>query len=1479
MINLGKEGKRKQHRRRYSDLLASITASALAVMNVPFGVIAGAEDENADQPVVESLGIISTETSAAAPRFMLFSLNTGTVDLKSGNHQNWIGRIDVPDYITSFYNDLVEWTDNDGTKDYLIGDTSAYETVSTSDGTSYNCVKLFNVTLTSSTQASYVRNAIQAAYDAFDRDHPEVFWLDGSTNVLTSYSGNNYTFYWVISGGDFSVFSSAYPNSSAIKTAISERNSKVNTIIGGASGTDYQKVKYFNEWLTNHNEYNTSPDLTAAQSSYPDAWECISALTGKTGTNGPVCEGYARAMKVLCDQSGIPCVLADGDAGEAHMWNNIKIGGSWYVTDTTWNDPKGGASGAVSGAENEDYLLIGSANSKLSSRTTQNRASTGGVSFTNGPVLSSADYVPIVEKTVTGISVKTEPTDKSYFCGESFDPSGLVITVDYSDSTSADIAYSTANAADFSFSPDTFTTAGDNLTVTVTYKEKNANITGIKAEKNSLTVSDFTFTPPSDLTYDGNRKDAAVTAKKTGAGTVTVKYYKDGIKADPIATGTYTVKINVSEGTAYKEVSDMTDPSWTFTIGGASLKNASVTVDSSTDYYYNKGTEIKPAVTVKLGSAVLTKDTDYTVSYENNKNAGTAKVIVTGINDYSGTASATFTIKKATPIVTDVAAVGTVYTSTAPSNVLLTGITDTTGSFKLSGVSAFTAGINDYSYIFTPDDNSNYTTASGNVSINAVSDDVQSISIISAPKKTDYSAGESFDPTGLSIKVKYLSGAEKNVSYTAANASSFTFTPALGTALTSSNTSVNAVYTENGKSASCSITINVGKAIPTVTVPTGITATYGQTLNELTLPSDANGAWAWLDNSLKSGNVGTNKFIAEYTPNNTADYSTVKKEVTVTVTPAPLTVDSASAVSRPYDKTNKAEASVNFSGIVNSETLEKNVDYTVSAEFDTPNAGTGKTVTVTVTMLNSEKAKNYALTNNTVKTAADIIKIDPSAVIPSALVCSYKDGETPSLANVALPAGWTWDNSSQTLIDGNNSCDVSFIPADAENYNTLHKTVTVNVVKTECEHIHTTETYSPVGAKCGDSVIKTITCTDCNTVLSSVTMIKEHEWDSAYTVDTPATCTTPGVKSIHCRLCNEKKDVTAIPASGHTGGTATCTEAAVCSVCLMPYGDPLGHSWDEAYSYDSAEHWHECTRCHEKNDVENHISDGGIVTTPATASTTGLKTYSCTVCGMIISTEVIPATGGGTVIDPPQPVQPSYPVPSYSGTSQTGNQPQIKDDNGKTGWAAIADAIASTDKGSVTIDLNGASSVPKNIIEEAAKRQIDLIIEVNKDIKWTVYGESITSPKMFKPGVTKGTKKIPADVISEVSGGNTVIQLSLAHNGEFGFDAVMSINLGSKYNGMYANLYYYNKNANTLELADCAEIANGNAQLMFTHASDWAIVISEQPTMVYEDINSSAGIMEASENSAPSAAMPLAVLAISAAAVITAVVLRKKAEK
>ncbi|MCR5338106.1 MAG: leucine-rich repeat domain-containing protein, partial [Lachnospiraceae bacterium] len=64
-----------------------------------------------------------------------------------------------------------------------------------------------------------------------------------------------------------------------------------------------------------------------------------------------------------------------------------------------------------------------------------------------------------------------------------------------------------------------------------------------------------------------------------------------------------------------------------------------------------------------------------------------------------------------------------------------------------------------------------------------------------------------------------------------------------------------------------------------------------------------------------------------------------------------------------------------------------------------------------------------------------------------------------------------------------------------------------------------------------------------------------HEWESDYTIDVAATCTSDGSKSIHCKNCDVVKDVTVIPATGHEYGTpifawnkedSTCTATRKC---------------------------------------------------------------------------------------------------------------------------------------------------------------------------------------------------------------------------------------------------------------------------------------------------------------------------------------------
>ena len=76
------------------------------------------------------------------------------------------------------------------------------------------------------------------------------------------------------------------------------------------------------------------------------------------------------------------------------------------------------------------------------------------------------------------------------------------------------------------------------------------------------------------------------------------------------------------------------------------------------------------------------------------------------------------------------------------------------------------------------------------------------------------------------------------------------------------------------------VEFKIEKATPKYEIPTNLKSTVGQTLQDVKLPE----GFAWIDATQSVGNVGANKFIANYTPKDTANYNVVENiEITVTV--------------------------------------------------------------------------------------------------------------------------------------------------------------------------------------------------------------------------------------------------------------------------------------------------------------------------------------------------------------------------------------------------------------------------------------------------------------------------------------------------------------------------------------------------------------------------------------------------------------------
>lgn len=250
--------------------------------------------------------------------------------------------------------------------------------------------------------------------------------------------------------------------------------------------------------------------------------------------------------------------------------------------------------------------------------------------------LSETLTVSVATDTVTGITVTTQPK-LSYTSGEKLDLSGMTVTATCkSDKTKAVTKYTSDVAA------------GTELTV-AGHNGKQLNITaeGKSATTNALVVNPASVAIPAatgSYTYTG----AEQTFTYSNASD---QYTLSGeLKGTAAKDYTATAALKDKTETAWSD-NTVEDKTLTWTI--APNTNAlTVTLNSADEIVYD-GNAKEPAVTVKSGDNTLAAD-DYTLTYSNNTDAGSATVKAVGKGNYAGAeGSRSFEIKRAsiTPVV------------------------------------------------------------------------------------------------------------------------------------------------------------------------------------------------------------------------------------------------------------------------------------------------------------------------------------------------------------------------------------------------------------------------------------------------------------------------------------------------------------------------------------------------------------------------------------------------------------------------------------------------------------------------------------------------------------------------------------------------------------------------------------------------------------------------------------------------------------
>lgn len=239
--------------------------------------------------------------------------------------------------------------------------------------------------------------------------------------------------------------------------------------------------------------------------------------------------------------------------------------------------------------------------------------------------------------------------------------------------------YTFKNGTDYTLSYKNNTKIGT-ATVTVTGKGKLTGTRSVTFKINAKPIKNAVISYNSSLTYNGSALSPAVTVKygsaKLKKNTDYTVTYSDNVNA---GTGTITVTGKGTYGGSVKK---------TFAINKHSLPASAVSEVNAQTY---TGNAIKPVPTVKVGGKTLKSGTDFTVSYKNNTELGTATLTVSGKGNYSGNVSKSFTISvraisDVKIIVTDAVFTGTQITP---------AVTVSYGNHRFSGNSDYTLSYKD----------------------------------------------------------------------------------------------------------------------------------------------------------------------------------------------------------------------------------------------------------------------------------------------------------------------------------------------------------------------------------------------------------------------------------------------------------------------------------------------------------------------------------------------------------------------------------------------------------------------------------------------------------------------------------------------------------------------------------------------------------------------------------------------------------------
>ena len=392
----------------------------------------------------------------------------------------------------------------------------------------------------------------------------------------------------------------------------------------GTSSYDYDRALWLNDWLVENTKYDSSLMYCSAEG----------VFNRGLGT----CEGYHEAYAMLLNKVGIETRRVD-DFGDAHVWTGIKLNGNWYNVDTTWNDT-GDYTRSDLDLQRLYFALPSGIIQKVHPKWDgqysikyPDRATFDANSFADNYFIHSgeiAQYVSPYTAESGSYSVKSKLASKV----TSFD---LPVEKSSWPDNYKNVIYSLVA---YQLGTQNW---GDGIKVNVGYSDGSLHFQATyDGSTPSVSLTDAVVMDLDNQTYSGSAltpKPTVVLGGKTLVeGTDYQLSYENNVNAS-VLDKTKPAAVIIQGKGAYSGSLKKT-----FTIDQAEVYYAAVAAISAQQY---TGSALTPKPTITLGGRTLTTS-DYSISYKNNTNVGTATVTITGKGNYKGTKETTFKINAKT---------------------------------------------------------------------------------------------------------------------------------------------------------------------------------------------------------------------------------------------------------------------------------------------------------------------------------------------------------------------------------------------------------------------------------------------------------------------------------------------------------------------------------------------------------------------------------------------------------------------------------------------------------------------------------------------------------------------------------------------------------------------------------------------------------------------------------------------------------------